>query len=275
MKIMTVILAFLVLLCSGCINSWLLRPAFDRPYNPVDFGYRYDEINLPLEKSYVQIWHVHSKESKALAVIIPGSDANKSRYTQAAPLFINKGIDLIVMDYPGYGESPGPKSMQNCFKAARIVVEYALKKHQHVFLLGFSLGTPIATKLAADYQVDGLFLEGVLVMREYMRYFDGPIGPLIDAIYVRPQTPADFDIKRYIKKVEEPKLFFNSSEDVITKIQGARDVYALAPEPKEFETIRGEHGKMAQLEPEWWSNRIVSWMLTSKPFAYCEQPEAQ
>jgi pimeloyl-ACP methyl ester carboxylesterase len=263
MKMLTFVFALLFLACSGCINDLVLRPAFDEPYNPADFGYRYDEVNLPLDGSYVQIWHIYSEESKALAVIIPGSDANKSRYTEAAPLFIDKGIDLIVMDYPGYGNSPGPKSVENCIRGARAVVDYAVTQHPHVFVLGFSLGTPIATRLAADHRLDGVFLEGVLVMKEYMAYFDGPLGFLADIIYVRPQMPPDMDIKQYITQVDEPKLFFNSPQDTITPMDGALAVYELAAEPKEFEVISGEHGRMAKDNPEWWSDHVTSWMLES------------
>lgn len=263
----TVLLLCCLLL--GCVQDFVLKPAFDTPFTPDQFGYNYHEVNLPYKDNYINIWHIFSKKSDALLVVIPGSDSNKSRYAQIAPHLIEKGLDLILMDYPGFGESLGSKSFQDCVDSARIVVDYALEQHEDVFLFGISLGSPIAARIAADEELSGIILEGTLILWDEVELWIEDNLPLLlllkdlvdfSSNWTRFQTPPDLHINWWIRFVDEPKLFIHSAEDKITPYNGAVNIFDIASQPKQFWTISGGHGKMAFAEPDLWSQMITIWI---------------
>lgn len=259
----------LLFLC-GCpelptLDDVILRPSTTLKETPADMGYPYDVVELPIteDRSFVA-WHVHSEESKALALIIPGSDANKSRYTIVLPILIPAGYDVILIDYEGFGDSPGTLSLDNTVDVAEVAAEYALSRHEKVVVIGASLGTPLTMKVASEYNFDAVALEATLLLDRLASLWliDHNLPDLggIANLWILPQMPDAFDIMKYAPLVEEPKLFMHSIEDDTTPIAGAREVFADCAEPKEFFEMIGGHGEMIEIDPETYGNRLVGFL---------------
>ena len=265
------IVVLFLLLISGCgvptLDDLILRPNPDITQTPLNWGFNYEEttININEERSIV-VWHVPSKESKALVVIFPGSDANKGLYTEALPLFIPEGFDILLMDYEGYGSSPGKPSLRNTVEDTLAVAEYAITLHKNVFLFGVSLGTPLVVNAASQYDFKGCILEGTLILDEEPKLWltdnnkNFPLLWILGNLYVHPQSPPGFDIVSNIKNVDEPNLFMHSIEDEITPYGGGVEIFRLASDPKEFWTMRGGHGRMIRLDTELYKTHVINWL---------------
>ncbi len=68
------------------------------------------------------------------------------------------GQSLYLMHYRGYGATPGEPTEQGLFSDALALYEYVRARHPQVTLVGRSLGSGIATRLAGMRTVDRLIL---------------------------------------------------------------------------------------------------------------------
>ncbi len=259
----------LVVLFTGCLSydDLVFRPAFNERFSPADFGFDFEETQIIIgDKRYLSIWHVFSAESKALLVVIPGSDANKTRYAEALPLFIPNGFDVILVDYGGFGKSPGDPTFENVMADAYAVIDYALEQHENVFAYSVSIGTPLLARVAADRQLRGCIFEGSVIMWDFPRLWlvrNNLVFPPVAIaanIFTTFQTPVDYNIEFFVRQVTEPKLFIHSIDDQIAPYEGGLRVFNAAAEPKELWTVHGAHGKMVLIDTEKYEEKVIGWM---------------
>lgn len=276
------LLSFLVL--GGCerlfppLDEIVLHPDREITVTPADYGYEYETIHLPVtEDRSVVAWHIPSTESKALIVVLPGSSRNKSYYTRVAlPVIGDAGYDILLVDYEGFGDSPGEPALGYAADDAMAVVAYAMARHDKVILFGISLGTPMAVRTAVDHPVAGLILDSSLVIQEevevwmQMRGYDWPVLRELASRYVAAEAPQAMDVLRYAPLAHGAKLFIHSPEDTLTPLAGALQIYDAAAPPKTFWQTAGDHAYMIRLQPDVYSRTVTSWLE-----AVLEEPAEQ
>lgn len=81
--------------------------------------------------------------------VYAGAKRMQNAFTQRAAYYMN---------YPGYGGSSGLPSENTIIQAAKDVYAYVSSHHQNIALVGRSLGTGVAVKLAGEYPVSKLVL---------------------------------------------------------------------------------------------------------------------
>ncbi len=261
------------------MDTSILRPTDTLFFTPPDLGYlNYDEIMLPSgEHDHVAIWHVRTtQERKGIIVGLGGVADNKSRYVPGIPLVVDDGWDLIMLDYQGFGDSTGFASLEGAVRSSRVAFDYALSQDDTVVGYGFSFGTAVLARIAADYDLAGAVFDGTLNLWESASLFvkdQGLYNPLIDLGDFDPfirlidvplfilGTPPDYDTKRWIRMVEEPKLFIHSPDDRVNPYEGAWEVFENAPEPKFLFTTRGgEHMTYVFLDPILYRSVVNGWL---------------
>lgn len=261
-----------LVLVAGCtgespLEMLLLRPSATLEQTPLDRGYAYQEYTVPVapDRSIV-VWHVPAENSKGLVIVVPGCTDNKAWYLKALPVLVPHGYDVLLLDYEGFGNSPGTPSLQHTIDDALAVVPFAQTLHPKVFLFGVSLGAPLAARAAAEYDVAGLILEGSLILDWepglWLQQKNLGFPPIVVASdwFVQAQLPEGYDILKYVALCNEPKLIIHSVDDIITPFVSGQMVYDAAPEPKTFWQVHGGHGKMIDLEPELYAQTITGWM---------------
>jgi fermentation-respiration switch protein FrsA (DUF1100 family) len=265
-------LFLIALLIAGCghiptLDEVILRPNPTITQTPADSGYQYEEITLPVaDDRSIVAWYIPSPQSKALVVLLPGSDANKGLYCEGIPVFNPFGYDILIADYEGFGSSPGTRSLQACLDDAYALIDYAQTRHSKVFVFGVSVGTPLAIRVAADHDLAGIVLEGTFNAKREAELWlkDNQLGFLpfwyIGNAYIYPQTPEGFDVLKYVQQVYEPKFFMHSPEDTVTPYDGAVEVFDAAPDPKDFWTMQGDHGRMIRLDPQEYIAHLIGWL---------------
>ena len=261
-------------LLAGCdsppitLSTIFLRPTPDVVGSPADYGFEFDELLVPVaEGREVSIWHVKAANPKGIVAIFPGSDRNKSRYLIALPVFIPNGYDVILMDYEGFGASTGgPLDLQRLTDDGFAVADFAKTLHEKVVLFGISTGASIAVSTAGERDAAALMLEAPLVLDDEVELWlrghgveDSGLWEIAN-LWTHPQIPDSFNIIQNIKSVTEPKLIMQSVEDDAVPFAAGLAVYEAAPEPKTFFEMRGGHGKMIELEPELYTQTIISWL---------------
>jgi hypothetical protein len=263
-----------LLLGSACVagpsplDALFLRPSSEISATPAELGFAFDELLVPVGGSRrVSIWHIRAAgEPKAIVVVVPGSDGNKSRYLIGLPLLVPHGYDVILMDYEGFGASSAARGLQSLVDDGFAVIDYALAQGPPVVAFGVSMGAPIVVRVAAERELAGCILEAPLILPDepelYLRWLglDAPLLWNIAGAAIRPLIPADFDILSHIRRVQEPKLILQSTEDDVTTYAAGERVFEAAPEPKAFWAMHGRHGEMIELDPAAYEAAVVWWI---------------
>lgn len=251
------------------LDTILLEPDPQLSLTPSDLGFDYQEVNVPVaEGRSVMVWHVATTQPKAVIVVLPGAADNRSLYTRLAlPLIGDAGYDILLMDYEGYGNSPGEARLRHTLDDAVAVTAYAKGLHEKVVLYGISLGVPLAARAATKYDVAAVVLDGNLVVDDALNLWaDGlpfvqaellrTFGPmLLDA-----QLPEGFDTLKYIAKASGAKLVIHSPFDNLTPFASGLEVYAAAAPPKTFWQGYDDHGRMIRVEPNVYADTLLSWL---------------
>lgn len=152
------------------------------------------------------------------------------------------GCRFFVFDYRGYGSSDGQASEPGTYLDAQAALGYLRSRREidtsRVVFYGFSLGTGVATELAAREACAGLILRAPytsfrdLILERYPRLR----APLALAPWL-PRTRYDSAAK--IARIRAPLLVMHGDADETIPISMGRKLYELANEPKTFVTMPG------------------------------------
>ncbi|MBK8268922.1 MAG: hypothetical protein IPK83_11710 [Planctomycetes bacterium] len=271
----TILIAVSLSAC-GCdtLEQLILRPSDNIRSSPSDFGYDAEKLALPMDDgTQISIWHCKttSPERKGILLVVPGNDANKGRYTAGLPLFADFGWDMVLMDYPGFGESTGQKSLDGLIHSTFVVADYCFESSDVVVGYGISMGAPVLMRVAAERDFDAVMFESILdlwaegsgIAKHFLGGLpgvtDSPLTGLIDLIAIGGSSD-DWDTKRWAALVEEPKLFIHSAEDNVTPFATMWEVYKAAPYPKHIFVTEGEHALQVFLDPVLYRETVNGWL---------------
>ena len=135
-----------------------------------------------------------------------GGNANNA--LEALSLFANLPFNIVVFNYPGYGNSKGDPSQEAIFSAAKKVYEHFRTSHNIV--VGRSLGTGVAAYIAASFAVDGVVLITPYHSITHLARLRYPIYPA--NLLVRHPFPT----YRYIQQTDAPTTVFLAEYDDTT-----------------------------------------------------------
>ena len=143
---------------------------------------------------------------------------------------------LLVLDYPGYGASGGRASEAGIYEAGDLAYN-ALLRHPEVdrhriYVYGRSLGSAVATHIAATHEVAGLILESPFTSARGMAARHYRIVP-------RFLVRLRLDNLDRIQRIRCPILIFHGTADMLVPISMGREVAAAAGGPVEFVMIEG------------------------------------
>lgn len=150
------------------------------------------------------------------------------------------GLNLLALDYRGYGESEGVPSESGLYKDADAAYRYLREGRgipaDRIIVFGHSLGSAVAVDLASRVPVGGLIVEGALTS---VVDRGAELYPFIPVRWIAGTRFASIE---KISKVTVPKLFLHATGDEVIPLAHGRRLYQAAPPPKDFVELRGGHG---------------------------------
>ena len=213
-----------------------VRPLFA---TPAELGLSFEDVYIQTE-DHIKIhgWLIKAPSAKNTLVFFHGNAGNIGDRLGKIDLFYRMGLNILIIDYRGYGKSEGHPTESGVYKDAVAAYDYLRErddmKGQNIVGYGASLGGAIAIDLAtkralACLMVDSTFSSAVDIAKR--------VYPFVPSFLIR--TKLDSVTK--IKKINIPKLFIHSAEDRTIPIALGRKLYDAAPGPKEFIEIVGDH----------------------------------
>ena len=126
-------------------------------------------------------------------------------------------IRVVTFNYRSYGKSGGSLNEKNIFDDSILVARMIQKYYGDFYILGFSLGSSVASYVAAETDVLGVFLVGAFdnIAELAKRKFK------VDLPWLYRYR---FDTLEFVKHIDAKVYMFVSRDDEITYIQNARNL---------------------------------------------------
>ncbi len=206
---------------------------------PADVGLEYEDVWFDTGDGVkLHGWWV-PKAGAPVLVWFHGNAGNISHRLENIKLLHDRGgVQVFIFDYREYGRSQGRISREGTFLDAAAAYRYVTETRRvpaaDVVLFGRSLGTALATDLAANHPCRALILESAFTNSSDMAKMLAPF--LFDW---RPKVP--YDNLGKIAKVKVPVLIIHGDHDEIIPVDMGRRVFAAANPPKDLYIIPGAH----------------------------------
>jgi len=143
-------------------RSFILHPKkLDKSYE-YQFDFEFHELNFPTDDGIFNAIHAKTTdEPKGLIVYFHGNADNLKRWGKYSQEFLDRGYDILMMDYRGFGKSDGKATEVNMYEDARTLYQYALEQYheEDIIFYGRSLGTGVASHMAVHNHAKALILE--------------------------------------------------------------------------------------------------------------------
>jgi len=221
---------------AGAIGCYVFQDKLIFQADVLDQDYRfsfdqsYEEffIATPDQHQLNALWFKPAQPAKGLVIYFHGNADNLQRWGNYAIDITQLGYEVLMIDYRGYGKSSGSPNEQDLYDDAQLVWNWAKEKtkHQKIIIYGRSLGSAIATHLAADVQPDLLILEtpfDELKNASLLRYL----------FYLKPLRTT-FATKDYLGKVTGKIVIFHGTDDWVVNMSSAERLRPLLKDTDEF-----------------------------------------
>ena len=184
-------------------------------------------------------WFVAADAPRGTLLFSHGNAGNISHRLDSISLFHSLGLDILIFDYRGFGESEGKPSEKGTYLDVKAAWDYLLEERmispEEIIIFGRSLGAAIAVDLASQHPSAGVILESAFTSVPDMA------ASLYPWLPVRLLSRYRYNSLDMIARITSPLLVVHSREDDIIPFAHGEKLFAHANEPKQFLELRGGH----------------------------------
>ncbi len=173
-------------------------------------------------------WHVRPRGDKPVVIYFQGNAEGLAARVGRFTWLTADGTGLVALCYRGYGGSTGKPSEFGLILDAEAAYEFVAARYpaKRIIVFGESLGTGVATALAAEREIGGLILDAPFTSIADVGAAAYPFAP------VRWLIKDAFRSDERIVRVKAPLLVLHGEHDRIVPIAFGEQLFALAREPK-------------------------------------------
>jgi len=195
-------------------------------------------------------WWIPNDAAKFTFLAFHGNAGNVADRTTVYEFLKGTPGNVLALEYRGYGPSEGTPSERGVYRDAEAAYMYLVKRKgidpKTIVSFGQSLGTAVATHLAAQHEVGGVVLEAPFpsasrVARKFYWFLPG-VGLLVRS---------HFDTEERLKEINAPILIVHCKHDPVMPFLFGQEVYNAARPPKDFLEINGQcHEEASVIAPD-------------------------
>ena len=207
---------------------------------PRAVGLTYEPVSLHTRDGlYLEGWFLPVTQSRATLLFFHGNAGNISHRLDSLRLFHDLGLSVLIFDYRGYGNSGGKPTEAGIYLDAEAAWRYLTESRgipsDQILLFGRSFGGAVAAYLAERHPALGLVLESTFTSVPDMAEELYPWLP------VRRLARFQYDTRSRLANIHLPLMLIHSIDDEVIPYNHGKALFASAPEPKRFLTLRGDH----------------------------------
>jgi len=219
--------------------------------SPRSWGMDFENVMIPTQDGLrLHAWYIPQKDATKTLLFFHGNAGNISHRGESLKIFHDLGLNVLIFDYRGYGQSEGQPDEAGLYIDAIAAWDYLIHtrgvRDQDIIIFGRSLGGVVAAQLGSHTSPVAIILESTFSSAKAMAREMFPILSFV--------VPVRFDFKteEYIKAVNYPVLVIHSPDDNIIPYTLGRAVYDAANQPKQWLEIKGDHNNgFLQSQPKY------------------------
>lgn len=187
----------------------------------------------------IHSWFIPAENAGITLLFCHGNAGNISHRLESIALFNSLGLNVLIFDYRGYGQSTGHVSEPGFYHDVYAIWQELTVRRgiaaENIVVFGRSLGAAIASQLATRVKPGGVILESAFSSVPDMGAKLYPFLPV--------RLLARFRLNNldHVQASQAPLLVVHSRDDEIIPFTQGERVFASAHEPKTFLPIRGDH----------------------------------
>jgi hypothetical protein len=207
---------------------------------PADAGLAYETVRLRTADGInLHGWYIPVATPRGTLLFFHGNAGNISHRLDSLRIFHGLGLNVLIFDYRGYGQSEGNPDEAGTHLDARSAWRHLTLERgvatDRIVLFGRSLGAAVAARLATEVRPGGLILESAFTS----------VPDLAADLYwwlpARRLAKLQYATREHLARVTCPVLVVHSPEDEIIPYRHGRALFAAARPPKDFLELRGDH----------------------------------
>lgn len=233
-------------------------PKYPPVATPADAGLAFEDLHIPVAAGgQIHAWWVPAAApTPAVILFFHGNGyALESEVAHELPTLHRSGANVLAADYRGYGASSklhpdGPSTAEDARAALRYLREQRQVPLADIYIAGRSIGTGVATQLAAELAAETPHAGGLILISPFTSVLDVGDQSWVYRVLFRPVRwmghANDFDNRAKIGTVQVPVLIMTGAQDVLATPTMAKILYDNAKKPKALQLIDGaDHNTIA------------------------------
>ena len=235
-----VLLSLVLYLLQGKMVFLSNLPGRPLTASPGDIGLEYEEVYLTtLDDERLHGWYVPATIGRGVLLFFHGNAGNISHRLDSIGIFHQLGLDTLIIDYRGYGQSTGKTTEQGTYLDAQAAWSYLVDERgiaaDQIIIFGRSLGGAVGAWLGTQHTpaaviIESSFSSGVDMARR-----------LYPFLPVRLITRLRYPVAEYASHLDCPVLVVHSRDDEIIPFAMGQSIYAAVKQRKSFLELRGDH----------------------------------
>lgn len=207
---------------------------------PADVSITFDEVWLDTaDGERLHAWWLPHPAARATVLFSHGNAGNISHRIESLQIFHELGLNVLIYDYRGYGNSSGRPSEEGTYRDVQAAWDWLVNDAgfapDEVFLFGRSLGGAVAAWLATQVDAAGLILESSFTS----------VPELGAEVYwwlpVKLLARLQYDTRARLGESDGPVLVVHSPDDEIVSFSHARQLLDAGGERAELLELSGGH----------------------------------
>ena len=238
-------------------------PGRELQATPADVGLRYEDVRLTASDGVeLHGWFVPAGgDARGTLLFFHGNAGNISHRLESIRQFHDLGLDVLIVDYRGYGQSEGSPSEQGTYRDAEAAWEYLTEERDvapsRLVVFGRSVGGAVGAWLAAHRE------PGALIVESSFSSLPALAAELYWFLPVRWLARFRYPTAEYVAAAGCPVLVIHSRDDDIVPFHHGRTIYEAAGEPRRFLELSGPHNGAHVLSEERYLEGLDEFLKTA------------
>ena len=200
----------------------------------------FEDVTLDTtDGEHLHAWFIPHPEAHATLLFAHGNAGNISHRLDSIQVFHDLGLNVLIFDYRGYGQSTGKSNENGTYRDAEAAWLYLTETRGiepgKIILFGRSLGAAVVADLAVRVEPAAVILESAFVSVPDMA---ARIYPWLPVRWLASYRYYNAEKVTHIKR---PLLIIHSRGDEIIPFEQGERLFQRASEPKQFLELRGRH----------------------------------
>jgi pimeloyl-ACP methyl ester carboxylesterase len=216
------------------VSRVLFHPRRDRPDRPVPLRVR--ALRIPVDAGIEISARLHRADPEGPTILLfHGNGEIASDYDGISPLYTNLGINLLVVDYRGYGSSDGTPQASYLLadalavhkKTRALLIEHNLRV-KPLYVMGRSLGSAAAIEIAqyASAKTIEPPIAGLIIESGFAYTLPLLVTLGLHSVTQDIKNEADgFDHRTKIAQIDMPTLIIHGEQDQLIPIKHGRALF--------------------------------------------------